>query len=93
MKDVILWTAVFGPFVLGLIVMGFAVVEQARLPASEHKRYSDMDDALKRQEHAYNVAYGKTLPCAAGESWERSWVLRPPPASDQSGDSRRRGDC
>jgi hypothetical protein len=111
MKDVILWTAVFGPFVLGLIVLGFALWEAKRTSAEVHGRYAAIDDELTYREDAdrswrrvermraaeafarYDSGHGKTLPSSTSPKWERPRVLRPSSAPDQSGDSRRRGDC
>jgi hypothetical protein len=112
MKDVILWTAVFGPFVLGLIVLGFALWEAKRTPAKVHEQYAAIDDELRRAERGpfvcdwnseahrfcggpgrYDVAHGKTLSRPSGTSGQRPRLLRPSATPDQSGDSRRRGDC
>jgi hypothetical protein len=50
MKDVILWTAVFGPGIFVLGVLGFYVFmcwETNRTPAEVHERYAAIDDELR----------------------------------------------
>jgi hypothetical protein len=102
MKDVILWTAVFGPFVLGFAILGFEMWRSYRAPAEFHEHCAMVDDELVREAYIdrdlgrwgdYNSRHGQTLPCATSTQREWARVLRPSSAPDQSGDSRRRGDC
>jgi hypothetical protein len=101
MKDVILWTAVFGPGVLivaGVFVLGLCKAaargdeQMERAARSDHySGHGSMN--LTQREYDYYLAHGKTLPCAPSTFWERPRVLRSSTTPDQSGDSRRRGDC
>jgi hypothetical protein len=84
MKDVILWTAVFGPGIL--IVATVFVLGLCKAAARG-------DEQMERAMADYNSGHGKTLSCATSAGWERPRVLRSATTPDQSGDSRRRGDC
>jgi hypothetical protein len=84
MKDVILWMAVFGPGIL--IVATVFVLGLCKAAARG-------DEQMERAMADYNSRHGKTLPCATSTQREWARVLRPSSAPDQSGDSRRRGDC
>jgi hypothetical protein len=93
MRDVILWIAVVGLPAIAIIGTIISVCRELRQMDAEEQRhlaYVDTDLTLWR---AYNTRHGKTLSCTTGEVWERPRLLRPSATSDQSGDSRRRGDC
>jgi hypothetical protein len=96
MKDVILFTAVFGPafiVVAGVFVLGLCKAaargdrQMERAMADYHEHCSAVDDDLTRLAHAYNSRHGKTFPRARGAHSGREGLLQPSATPDQQSDT------